>query len=736
MYACRITRDTVIAAMAATFVLLPLTGSAEDDEHVLDEVIVTAQKREQSLQDAPIAISVMDDEQMERQRIGDIKALEAGAIPYLRVVPVGNTTSNLIVAIRGNAPGDPSEVTRDTAVALYLDGVYLARSQGLGLDLIDLERIEVLRGPQGSLFGRNAIGGAVSLVSKKPTGEFGFRQSVDFGRFDELKHITRIDLPRIGNLSAKLDYVHSERDGWVENTAPGQADYTEYRKDGGRLALYWEASDALSVDYSFDMSNASTAQNYFQFFSDRLGLFGDEPDRQSETRLPAILQPTRSKHSGHRLTVGWDLSENLRFESISGYRDLEEDSDNNYLGVLYFNGLNDSSVMDQDQFTQEFQFIGTSDRVEWAAGLYYLREDLSKTLQSFFTVDLFGVFGGPPLSLISPPTTFDALASGADVPPRIIDSEARSVAAYGQATWNPDVLNDALRLTLGLRYTEDERSSTRFQTGLSATDQDSDHLDTTLAIEYAWTDSLSTYAKWSTGYKAGGVNTRSVSFAPFEEETAETLEFGLKSEFWQQRARLNAALFFTEYDDLQLDFLDPVNPTIVETINAARKVDVDGLEIDLTVTPLEGLLIGASYSYLDDDIPLQPNPVAGGLLQQFYVPLAPKHAGAVTLDYRFQPWSFGTLNAHLGMTSTDDFFYGPLVGEQRTDSYTLWNARLTLADIPVGNDSTLKVALWGENLTDEEYVVFAFPVGNPAVSIANAFGDPRTYGVSVTYGFR
>ncbi|MEO1245938.1 MAG: TonB-dependent receptor [Pseudomonadota bacterium] len=738
MHACRITRHTFLTAVTAALVLLPFAGSAaEDTEHRLDEVIVTAQKREQSLQKAPIAIAVMDDEQMEAQRIGDIKALEAGAIPYLRVVPVGNTTSNLIVAIRGNAPGDPSEVTRDTAVAMYLDGIYLARSQGLGMDLIDLERIEVLRGPQGSLFGRNAIGGAVSLVSKKPTGEFGLRQSVDFGRYDELRHVTRIDLPKIGNVSAKLDYVHSERDGWVDNTAPGQADYTEYRKDGGRLALYWQASDAVSVDYSFDMSNASTAQNYFQFYVDRVGLFGEELERQSVTRLPGLpLQPTRSKHSGHCVTVGWDIAENLRFESISGYRDLEEDSNNNYLGVLYFNGLNDSSVMDQDQFSQEFQLIGTRDRVEWAAGLYYLREDLSKTLQSRFTLDLFGVFGGPPLSPITPPTTFDALASGDFLPPRIIDSEARSVAAYGQATWNPDVLSDALRLTLGLRYTEDERSSTRFATALSVADQDSEHLDTTLAVDYEWTDSLSTYLKWSTGYKAGGVNTRSVSFAPFEEETAETVELGLKSEFWGQRARLNAAVFMTEYDDLQLDFLDPVNPTILETINAARKVDVDGLEIDLTVTPFEGLLVGASYSYLDDNMPLQPNPVAGGLLQQFYVPLAPKHAGAMTLDYQFEPWSFGTLSAHLGMTSTDDYFYGPLVGEQRTDSYTLWNARLTLADIRVGDGGTLKISAWAENLTDEEYIVFAFPVGNPAVSIAQAFGDPRTYGVSLAYGFR
>ncbi len=737
MHGWKFAKDATLTTPVILFALLACDrATAEEEINVLSEVTVTAQKREQSLQDAPIAISVMSDEQLESQRIGDMKALEAGAIPYLRVVPVGNTTSNLIVAIRGNAPGDPSEVTRDTAVAMYLDGVYLSRSHGLGMDLIDLERIEVLRGPQGSLFGRNAIGGAVSLVSKKPTGEFGFKQAVDFGRFDELRSVTRIDLPKIGGISAKLDYVHSERDGWVNNTAAIGADYTEYRKDGGRLALSWQASDAFAVDYSFDISNAATAQNYFQFYVDRLGVFGEERDRRSETRLPALdLQPTRSDHQGHRLTLNWERSEQLTIRSISAYRELEENSNNNYLGVLYFNGLNDASLMDQEQFSQEFQLIGTHERVEWAAGLYYLNEDLSKALQDSFTLDIFGIFGDP-LDPITPPTTFDALASGDFLPPRIVDSEARSTAVYGQVTWTPPVLNDALHLTLGLRYTEDERSSTRFESALSVADQDSEHLDTTLAAKYEWNDSLSAYAKWSTGYKAGGVNTRSASFTPFDEETAETVELGLKSEFWEQRARLNAAVFMTDYDDLQLDFLDPVNPTILETINAARKVEVDGIEIDLTLAPAEGLLISASYSYLNTDMPLQPNPIAGGLLQQFYVPLAPQHAGALTVDYRFEPWSFGALSAQLGMTSTDHYFYGPLVGEQRTDSYTLFNARLTLADVTVGRDgSTLKVSVWAENLSDEEYIVYAFPVADPAVSIAQAFGDPRTVGVNLTYEF-
>lgn len=735
MHAWKIANNSALTTLLTLFALLPYErAAAQIETHVLDELIVTAQKREQSLQDAPIAISVMTAAQIESQRIGDIKSLETGAIPSLRVLPNGNTPSNLVLSIRGNAPGDPSEVTRDATVAVYLDGVYLPRSHGLGLDLLDLERIEVLRGPQGSLFGRNSIGGAVSLISKKPTGEFGFKQSVDVGRFNELRTTTRIDLPMIAGVSAKLDYVHSERDGWVNNTAPGQADYTEYVKDGGRLALNWQASESFAVDYSFDISNAETAQLYFQFYADRIGAFGEERDRRTETRLPAQLKPTVSDHQGHRLTMNWQYSENLDINSISGYRTLEEDTNNNYLGVLYFNGLNDASVMDQDHFTQEFQFIGTHERLEWTAGLYYLREDLFKTLQDSFTLDIFGVFGDGPLSPIIPATTFDALGSGDFLPPRIVDAKARSAAVYGQATWTPAILDDALHLTLGLRYTEDERTATRFETVLNILDQDSENVDTTVALDYEWNDALSTYAKWSTGYKAGGANSRSANFTPFGEETAETFEIGLKSEFWARKARFNAAAFLTDYDDLQLDFADPVIVTVLETINSPGKAEVDGLEFDLTVTPVEGLLIGASYSYLDADIPPQPNPLAGGALQQFRIPLAPKHAGALTVDYRFTPWRFGALSAHLGLTSTDRYFYFPFVGEQRTDSYTLYNARLTLADIAVGRDSgRLNVSLWGENLTDEEYIISAFPIGNPAVTIVQAFGDPRTVGINVTY---
>ena len=163
----------------------------------LEEIMVTAQKHPESMQDTPIAMSVMSSVQLGQQGITDLGGLSTGIVPSIRIMPIGSTPSNLIISIRGNASSDVSEVTRDGSVGIYLDGVYLARSHGFGLELPDLERIEVLRGPQGTLFGRNSIGGAVSLISKKPSGQLGLKQIISMGRFNELRSVTRLDLPEM-----------------------------------------------------------------------------------------------------------------------------------------------------------------------------------------------------------------------------------------------------------------------------------------------------------------------------------------------------------------------------------------------------------------------------------------------------------------------------------------------------------------------------------------------------------
>jgi len=725
MIAAALKRSAMSLLIAAT----QSTGVYANTEYVdtetqsrLDEIIVTAQKRRQSLQETPIAISVMNAKQLQLQGINNLAAFARGAIPSLHMIPLGNSASNVAFGIRGNAPRDTGEITREASVGVYLDGVYMARSQGLDMELVDLQRIEVLRGPQGSLFGRNAVGGAVSLVSKKPSGQFGFNQTLSMGRFNELRSVTRIDFDEFSGVKAKLDYIHAERDGWVNNTAPGEADYTEYQKDGGRFSLNWQANQQLMVDYSYDKSDVETTQNYYQLHIDRIGVFGEEPKRLTESRQPATpLTPTIVEQQGHALTLSWQYSDDLIIKSISAYRDLQEDNDNNYNGVVYFNGFSETSVLDQDQFSQELQLIGTTDQFEWVAGAYYLKEEVDKTLVSRFTLDIFGNFG-PPLTTITPPITQT---------PRVVNAEAESQAIYGQLTW---ALNEQFDLTLGVRYTEDQRFATRSETTLQTSDQKSDHVDGKVTLNYHWTDDLATYVQWSTAYKAGGVNTRSASFTPFNEEEAQTFEIGLKSEFWQQRARLNMALFSSDYSDLQLDFSDPEQVGVVETINISKPVEVRGLELELTVAPIANLVVAVSYSYLDNQMPLQNSPFDGSPTQ-FFVSLAPQHAGAVTLDYQFPTTDYGMLSAHLDVTSTDHFSFAPF-GEQRFDAYSLINGRLTLREINLGNHSgSLTASLWGRNLTDEEYIVDAFPVGDPAVTIANAYGDPRTMGIEVRYDF-
>ena len=714
---------TVVASLIIPAITISINGFANvETEPRLEEIIVTAQKRQQSLQETPIAISVISVEQLQRQGISNLGSLISGQIPFLQITPYGSTPSNLAIGIRGNAPRDSSEVTREASVGVYLDGVYMARSQGLDMELVDLQRIEVLRGPQGSLFGRNAVGGAVSLISKKPSGQFGFNQTLTVGRFDELRSVTRINFDQFSAVKTKLDYIHAERDGWVNNTAPGQSDYTEYKKDGGRFSLNWQANKQLMVDYSYDQSEVETAQNYYQLYIDRIGIFGEERKRLTESRQPATpLSPTIIEQKGHALTLTWQQSDALIIKSISGYRELQEDNDNNYNGVVYFNGFSETSLLDQNQYSQELQLIGSINQFEWVTGLYYLKEDVDKTLVSRFTLDIFGNFG-PPLSAISPPITLT---------PRVVNAEAESQAVYGQLTW---ALSEQLDLTLGTRYTEDTRFATRFETALQVSDQKSDHIDSKVTLNYHWSDNLATYMQWSTAYKAGGVNTRSASFTPFTEEEAKTVEIGLKSEFWQQRARLNLALFSSDYSDLQLDFSDPTQVGVVETINISKPVDVKGLELELTVSPIASLVMGLSYTYLDSHMPLQASPFDSSPTQ-FFVSLAPKHAGAMTLDYQFTPTDFGVLIAHLDLTSTDHFSFAPF-GEQRLDAYTLINGRVTLADINLGNRSgALRASLWGKNLTDEEYIIDAFAVGDPAVTIANAYGDPRTLGIEFVYDF-
>lgn len=708
---------------------------ASAGQYGLEEVIVTAQKREQSLQDAPIAISAMGSAQLEAQGITNLQSLGGGAIPALRIQPFPNSPTTLTPSIRGDGPADIGQITRESSVAVYLDGIYLSRAQSLSMEVADLERIEVLRGPQGTLFGRNAVGGAINMITKKPTGELSFEQRLGVGSYDGRTALSRLNLPEVGGLRVKLDYLHDQRDGWVKNTAPGEDDYNQYNNDGGRLAAVYAPIDNVSIEYAYENSVTRATQNYFQLYIDNGGLVGEERDRETTVRAPAVyLRPTVTKQQGHSLIVSYEQSPDITWKSLTARRTLTEDTFANYGAAIYYNGLQVSADINQKQFSQEFQFIGNTERWKTVAGVYYFYETADEHLQNRFGLDTFGFIpGNSPNTPIYPPTTFD-LFTGAVAPPRDTSASSKSYAGYGQTTWTPPFLEDRLEVTMGLRYTKDAKSGKRTENGMARFRMHSDHIDPAITFNYRWNDEVSTYLRWSTAYKAGGANTRSKDFTAYKPQDSRSWEAGSKFQFLDNRARLNLAIFRTINAHSQIDFSDPTNTSLSETINAAHSVEIEGGELDAAFTPFPNLVFGLSYAYLNYDMPDQPNAVAGGRLEPFEVTQAPRHAGAFTADYSFPIEGIGTIQLHADVTSTSSYAYAAK-DFQRRDSYTLLNARVSLADIALGGKNRLKVSVWGKNLTDQEYIIYAYPVGDPLLAVDQAFGDPRTCGIEVTYNF-
>jgi len=735
MYRRKATLSASVKMSATIFGMISVMHDmalAEETE-MLEEIIVTAERRETSLHNTAIAISVLNDIQLEKSGISSLDMLSDGLIPSLRIQSLGNTSSTLSLAIRGNGPTDATQVTREASVALYKDDFYLGRTQGMSTEFGDIERIEVLRGPQGTLYGRNATSGAINIISKKPTGEWGIKQTLGYGNYEALRSITTINFPEFSGISVKFDYAHSEREGWVKNSAPDQADYSAYNKDGAKLSLNWKMAENIVLDYSYERSEVQSSQNYFQLSEDQIGLIGVEEGRASITRFPVTsLEPTVADHEMHGLTLSWNFSQNIKFKSLTSYRELDEDTHNNYAGTLYFNGVIFEEQYRQEQFTQEFQLMGKHDSLDWIIGLYYYQEDVSQAVQNLFSLDIFGLITGTPLTSINPPTKFNVFA-GADSPLLSAQAKSRSKAIYAQATWTPNILDGRLKFTGGLRYTDDNKKGNRTLITTTPFDLKSDQIDPMVRVHYDWNDQTFTYAKWSRAHRAGGVSIRATSFEPYAPEKIETFEVGLKAELLEGRVRLNTAIFSTNYKDAQIDIIDPNNPTTVETINAANTVEVDGAEIELTLTPVSGLVIGLNYTYLDGHMPLQPNPLAGGALQDFNLVQTPEHAGSLTVDYTFEPFAFGTFTAHVDIMATDEYHYVGL-GTQELDSYALINARLTLTDIPLGQyGGDLRLSLWAKNITDEEYVTYGVPL--TGVGAVRLFGTPRTYGFELTYAF-
>lgn len=729
-------KKPLAVAIAIASGALTQTVLAQDTQRVtvLEEVVVTAEKREASLQDTPISIAALSTEDLENLGITGIGNIGKN-VPNLEMTPFPNSRSAYVMFIRGVGSNE-SQTTQDPAVGVYYDGVYVARNIGLGADVADLERVEVLRGPQGILYGRNTTGGAVNLISAKPTGEFGFKQVATAGDYGYWRSQTQINLPETAGISAKVSFDRSEKDGWRQN-ALGLHDLQDEDKTAARLALRITPTGDLTIDYAYDQSDIGGPQGYYQilevpagardyyinngvpagtvdfFILPTLNAYADK-NRQEWGIQTTPVNDSDTDIQGHGLTVTWALGD-ITLKSITGYRELKENISQNFSGNPFVEALNVTSRTHHRQFSQELQALGDAfdGSVKYVAGLYYFQEHGYER-------------------------EYDTSA-GFVVENRWIKSDNSAWAAYGQATWTPV---DPLDITLGARYTVDEREAEKYSgiyfSQVRSDKEDYSNFSPALTVNYRWTDSLSTYAKATTGYKSGGFNTRSTEtgfLQPYDEEEVVSYEIGMKSDWLDNRLRLNVAGFYNDWSDMQQNFiLVPGTPFLTDTFNAGEAV-TQGFEIDMVAILAEGLRLSVSYARTNAEFKEVIDPVSGlDVADSYTMPYAPDKSYAVAVDYDLPAFSFGNMSLHVDYSWRDDTVgtAPPQDGFDLPD-YGLWNARVALTDIGAGDGGSLKLALWGKNLTDEEYLLHTVGLGGSNVGW---FGEPKSYGIDITYEYQ
>lgn len=701
----------------------------------LEEVVVTAQKRSESAQDTPISMAAFSNSALERQGITNLTDLK-DKVPNFQLTPHPNSATTTRLFMRGIGNND-DQITQDPSVAMYVDGVYVARTQGMAMEIADIERIEVLRGPQGSLYGRNATGGAINFLTEAPViGDWGFQQDFSFGNRDLFRSRTSVNIPLGDSAAAEVSYLTHQKDGFVDNAGTGEDRFGDLDREAARAALLWFPTDRLEVRYTYDRSVIEDTPAYI----DAVPFHPREGDRPS-TGSPFVrdLQANDVLAQGHNLTLTWELADNLTFKSITGYRQLENENYQDYNTGVFgpFPIFITQWDQDQDQFTQEFQLVGDvfDGRVEYVAGLYYFDESADSVDQSL-------VFNRP-LDLNGDGST-DVISDITSNRQVTIDNSAYAV--FGQASWTPPVLEDRLKLTLGLRWSRDEREATLRETAeleaigvttppeSGAGDNDFTDVSPSLIVAYDVTYDINVYAKVVQGYKTGGFNIRASSVEKFEEgfdqETVTSYEAGIKSQFWDNRVRVNAAVFRADYEDIQVNLQsDPNDPSRTDVLNAGEAV-IEGVELDVTAALAPGLTASISYGYLSADYEEIIDATGRDVSDSFYFVEVPDHSYNVDLEYMFPRLPFGELTANIGYSWQDERISSSTDKRYIIDDYGLLNARLALRGVMVGGGE-LRLALWGRNIQGEEYYLTHFNAGAPSAF----YGEPRSYGIDVTYEY-
>ncbi len=693
----------------------------------IEEIIVTAQRREATLQEVPASVTALGAGALETKQITNVRDLQL-QIPNLNIATNTGTASAARVFLRGIGE-DESRGAVDQAVGIYVDDVFIGRSVGSLMDLVDLERVEVLRGPQGTLYGRNSNGGAIRLVSKKPdTEESNFEVGGTLGSDSRFDGQLKGNLALSDTTAIRASFLSRNRDGFHDLVPNGDfagqgRNVGEVSTNAFRVALYHEFSDAWSVNLSLDRTDDESdpipdsaappndADN---------NLFTIEPltGTTCSGAAPANFQPigcfTAYSSSVEAQGLGLNVTgafDDYTFKSLTGYRDME-DSLASRIGFPY------RQATDQEQLSQEFSVTSDLDGpMNFVAGLYLFSEEVQ--LNSTFVFDFS------------------------------VNVQTDAWAAFAHGTYD---LSEALTLTAGLRYTDEERdvraSNLTFETGagLWSAIRELSYSKTTynLALDYEFADGVMAYASFATGFKSGGASpdcfAPTACFLPVDEEEVETFELGLRSDLLDDKLRLNLTYFFNTYEGLQIG---ATVPGLGFTRFNVNETEISGIELEAVLQPTENLTLNAILGWLDGEYTDVNDSQAGGLTNDG----VPCPGGVATiecalgLELKNAPEFKGTLGAvyTVPLTAGNLTFAADLAFEDDSWSLvanspphaltqvdTIINARVAFAP----QDDRWQVALWGKNLTDEEYARAA-----SAGSFTQYASPPLTFGVDARFRF-
>ena len=719
------------ALLAVCFGVIAQPAFAQEasPEAGLDEIVVTATKRSENLQVVPIAITAMTAESLESKGIDNL-AEAAFLVPNLKLNHGRDSSSQATIHIRGVGQSDEHG---DPGVGIYVDGVFLARSYGALFDLYDLERIEVLRGPQGTLFGRNTIGGAISIVTQQPGDEPAYSAQIGYESFQGLFLKGSAQMPISDSLSTRVSIVAKDNKGYSYNHFLNEP-LNDQGMLGGRLAVRYDPTENFQISGAIEMvkDSANAPASFISAIQPGGGLdfveafIGPVSDyviggpagvSVKSRRRDIILDASNDSELrvwGAGVTAEWDLGA-VTLKSITGYREVDNtirsDLDGSPLIILDQR----SEDFTQSQFSQELQALGDSfdGRVKWLLGAYYFNEDQSL----------------PIIVRLLP-------ALGADLDfTRTVNQGAESIAVFGSATFD---ITDRLAVTAGGRYTDETKDFNALRRTIvggvitfnepGVSDSFSD-FSPRVTLDYKVSDDIMTYATFSKGFKSGGFNTRAASSGQtqfFRPEEVKNFEIGFKSRFADNRAQLNVGLFHMKYKDIQQQafFVNAAGDLVSSVVNAA-KATVNGVEAEMLLSPTDRLEFSGSIGYTDasfdefidatlgdlSHLEFQDTPKVNASIGGAYTaPITNDWSLRVGADYSYQ---------------SKVYFDRDNAEEIAEDGFGLVNASVSLLTA----DDRFELMVYGRNLADTVYKVSGVNLLADFGYGLNYYGEPRIYGV-------